>query len=131
MWITELLIDLSVRQLCVRNIQTLEIHECFPVAVGKASTPTPDGVYNVEGIHPYPELISFKTGRNLGRGILGSFAITLGENRNIPGGTLAIHGTNQPELIGLTISHGCVRMTNKDIEKLVMNYYFNSVQIRL
>ena len=31
------------------------------------------------------------------------------------GGQVAIHGTNQPQLIGQAVSHGCVRMTNADI----------------
>jgi LysM repeat protein len=29
-----------------------------------------------------------------------------------------IHGTNQPELIGQMVSHGCIRMYNKDVEQL-------------
>jgi lipoprotein-anchoring transpeptidase ErfK/SrfK len=28
---------------------------------------------------------------------------------------VAIHGTNEPWLIGKAISHGCVRMHNKDV----------------
>ena len=31
------------------------------------------------------------------------------------GGPVGIHGTNEPWLIGKAISHGCVRMHNKDI----------------
>jgi lipoprotein-anchoring transpeptidase ErfK/SrfK len=31
------------------------------------------------------------------------------------GGPVAIHGTNQPALVGQPVSHGCVRMTNHDI----------------
>jgi lipoprotein-anchoring transpeptidase ErfK/SrfK len=31
------------------------------------------------------------------------------------GGPVAIHGTNQPELIGQAVSHGCVRMRDKDV----------------
>ena len=33
------------------------------------------------------------------------------------GGPVAIHGTNQPELIGQAISHGCVRMRNRDMPR--------------
>lgn len=29
-----------------------------------------------------------------------------------------IHGTDQPESIGQAVSHGCVRMLNRDIEEL-------------
>ena len=34
-------------------------------------------------------------------------------------GQVGIHGTNQPDKIGQAVSHGCVRMTNGDVEKLV------------
>lgn len=34
------------------------------------------------------------------------------------GGQYAIHGTNQPSLIGGFISHGCIRMYNADITDL-------------
>ena len=30
-------------------------------------------------------------------------------------GVIGIHGTNEPELIGTDVSHGCVRMRNADI----------------
>lgn len=31
---------------------------------------------------------------------------------------VGIHGTNSPWLIGLPVSHGCIRMHNQDIEAL-------------
>jgi lipoprotein-anchoring transpeptidase ErfK/SrfK len=34
-------------------------------------------------------------------------------------GQVGIHGTNQPKLIGQAVSHGCVRLTNNDIQELV------------
>lgn len=34
-------------------------------------------------------------------------------------GQVGIHGTNQPDKIGQAVSHGCVRLTNDDVEKLV------------
>ena len=34
------------------------------------------------------------------------------------GGQYAIHGTNQPQLIGDLVSHGCIRMYNPDITDL-------------
>ena len=33
-------------------------------------------------------------------------------------GEYAIHGTNNPKSIGGFVSHGCIRMYNKDITKL-------------
>ena len=34
------------------------------------------------------------------------------------GGFVGIHGTNRPELIPGRVSHGCIRMRNRDIERL-------------
>ena len=34
------------------------------------------------------------------------------------GGEYAIHGTNQPNLIGGFVSHGCIRMYNADVTDL-------------
>lgn len=45
------------------------------------------------------------------KGVLGTRRLVLGDG-------YGIHGTNQPESIGRSVSHGCVRMRNEDIEKL-------------
>ena len=34
------------------------------------------------------------------------------------GGVVGVHGTNTPDLIGGAVSHGCVRLYNKDIQYL-------------
>lgn len=45
------------------------------------------------------------------KGVLGPYSLELGDG-------YAIHGTDQPESIGHSVSHGCVRMYNEDITKL-------------
>ncbi|MBA3655917.1 MAG: L,D-transpeptidase [Gemmatimonadaceae bacterium] len=45
------------------------------------------------------------------KGVLGTRRLVLGDG-------YGIHGTNQPSSIGRSVSHGCVRMRNEDIEKL-------------
>jgi L,D-transpeptidase-like protein len=42
----------------------------------------------------------------------------LGTRRFKMGDGYAIHGTNKPETIGRSVSHGCVRMRNEDLERL-------------
>jgi hypothetical protein len=44
-------------------------------------------------------------------GVLGTRRLKMGDG-------YAIHGTNRPETIGQSVSHGCVRMRNEDIERL-------------
>jgi hypothetical protein len=43
---------------------------------------------------------------------------TLGTRRLDLGDGYGIHGTDEPESIGHSVSHGCVRMRNEDVEKL-------------
>lgn len=50
-------------------------------------------------------------------GMLGTSAIYLEED-------IAIHGTNNPELLGQPVSHGCIRMTNEAVRRL-----FHEVEI--
>ena len=45
------------------------------------------------------------------KGVLGTRRLELGDG-------YGIHGTNAPESIGRSVSHGCVRMRNEDIERL-------------
>lgn len=75
------------------------IFRTYPVAVGKSSTLTPKG--------------SFKIVRKLMKpgGPYGARFLGL----NIPRGGYGIHGTNDPSSIGKSISHGCIRMYNKDV----------------
>lgn len=48
-----------------------------------------------------------------------SYGSVLGAYRLNFGNGYAIHGTNQPASIGRAASHGCIRMRNEDISKLV------------
>jgi hypothetical protein len=45
------------------------------------------------------------------RGVLGSHRLLLGDG-------YALHGTNKPETVGRSVSHGCVRLRNQDIARL-------------
>ncbi len=74
----------------------------FPVAVGKYKTPTPIGEWRV--VHK-----STNWGGGFGSRWLGL---------NVPWGIYGIHGTNKPYSIGSNASHGCIRMHNKNVEKL-------------
>lgn len=44
-------------------------------------------------------------------GMLGTSAIYLEED-------IAVHGTNNPDLLGQAVSHGCIRMTNEAVRRL-------------
>ncbi|HMK92758.1 MAG TPA: L,D-transpeptidase, partial [Thermoleophilia bacterium] len=104
-------IDLSARRLTVfRRGQALG---SFPVAVGTPQLPTPTG-------HFY---VNQKLRPSAPGGPFGVLAIGISAYQpRLPswpqGGPVAIHGTNQPELIGQAVSHGCVRMRNAAVLKV-------------
>ena len=74
----------------------------WAVATGTSVTPTPVGVFRINKRFS-PESSGFGT-RFLGL--------------DVPWGQYGIHGTNQPGSIGSHASHGCIRMFNRDVEKL-------------
>lgn len=86
-----------------------------PAGIGKGNTPTPGGQYYVAQLYKPPNP----------KGIYGPYAYALnGYSEVLPdfnGGDpiIGIHGTNQPQLVGQDVSHGCIRVTNDVITKLV------------
>jgi lipoprotein-anchoring transpeptidase ErfK/SrfK len=92
--------------------------ESFPIAVGKPGWETPVGKFQVINLEKEPIFKSFKTGKIIGPGPenpLGLRWIGIWTDEKTQ---LGFHGTNQDELIGKAVSHGCIRMHNKDVLKL-------------
>ncbi len=85
-----------------------------PVANGTGGTPTPTGTFFVDGIvqlaDPTGPYGTYQLSVAAFSDVLTSFG---GGN-----GQIAIHGTNSPDLVGTSVSHGCVRMTNDAVNKL-------------
>jgi lipoprotein-anchoring transpeptidase ErfK/SrfK len=82
------------------------------IGVGKAGTPTPAGHFWIR------EKFRVRGGSIYGTRAIGTsaYAPTLSDWPG--GGVVGLHGTNQPELIPGRPSHGCVRLRNRDIERL-------------
>ena len=74
----------------------------YPISIGKPSTPTPKGLFLIKNKVENP-------GKEFGSRWLGLNTTT---------GHYGIHGTNEPSLIGESVTHGCIRMFNKDINEL-------------
>lgn len=106
-------LDTSAYQLQVFRAD--EVTLTTTVALGDGDTPTPLGrFYLIELLRP--------TDQN---GPYGSYAYGLSgysdtlESFNGGAGVIGIHGTNQPELLGQNVSHGCIRVANPTIEEMV------------
>lgn len=93
----------------------------FPIAIGKASTPTPLGTFSIvyKDINPawYPpdqpgKIVPSGPDNPLGYRWLGIW------------NNYGIHGTNAPDSIGYAVSNGCIRMQEADVEELfdLVNY---------
>jgi lipoprotein-anchoring transpeptidase ErfK/SrfK len=86
----------------------------IPVAVGTADTPTPGGRYFLMELLKAPNP----------NGVYGPYAFGLSgfsaSLSTFDGGPpiIGLHGTNQPNLIGTDVSHGCIRMSNDNITRL-------------
>lgn len=95
-----------------------------PIGIGKPETPTPAGSFWVRNRYNVDQKGSFKLfGRTIPNTVFGKKMITTSTSssyiKNWPGGGLiGIHGTNQPELIPGRVSHGCVRLKDKDIGRV-------------
>jgi lipoprotein-anchoring transpeptidase ErfK/SrfK len=85
-----------------------------PAAIGKTDTPTPGGAYYLTELLQPPNP----------KGAYGPYAYGLSGqstamtqfNGHDP--VIGIHGTNQPQLLGTSVSHGCIRVGNTVITRL-------------
>ncbi|MGH9731393.1 MAG: L,D-transpeptidase [Candidatus Acidiferrales bacterium] len=85
----------------------------FRVSVGAPESPSPAGEYRVMNrvtnpVYYHPgEVIPAGPDNPVGPRWIGL---------NLKG--YGIHGTNEPRLIGRDVSHGCIRLRNRDVKKL-------------
>jgi lipoprotein-anchoring transpeptidase ErfK/SrfK len=82
------------------------------VGIGKRAWPTPRGQFYVRN-----KLTSYRSAA-YGPLAFGTSARSPVLTDWPAGGYVGIHGTDQPELLPGRVSHGCIRMTNRDILRL-------------
>ena len=91
----------------------------YPVAIGAPESPTPEGKFIVsikqkEPTWTTPEGKVYKFGNP--KNILGTRWIGFAETEEHVG--IGIHGTNDPKSVGKSISNGCIRMHNANVEEI-------------
>jgi lipoprotein-anchoring transpeptidase ErfK/SrfK len=94
----------------------------YPASIGSAEKPAPSGTFKVrtiarDPIYRYDPKFAFKEVKAKHK-----FAIQPGPNNpvglvwiDLTAPSYGIHGTPNPEKVGKTESHGCVRLTNWDV----------------
>lgn len=95
-------LEIDVGTRTIKLIEEGQVIVKYPVAVGKSETPTPLGEWRVVQKCTH-------WGNGFGTRWMGL---------NVPWGIFGIHGTDKPGSIGSYASHGCIRMFNRDVEKL-------------
>ena len=86
----------------------------FQVGLGTGRTPTPRGRFYLASLMKPPDPTT----------VYGAYAYGLSAYSDVlvhwrAGGIIGLHGTNDPSSIGRRSSHGCIRMRNADISRLV------------
>jgi lipoprotein-anchoring transpeptidase ErfK/SrfK len=112
-----IIISIPDRKLAL--IEDGKVVKIYQTAVGADATPSPTGTFTV--IRRVPNPTWYHAGKVVAPGKnnpVGSRWIGLSEKG------YGIHGTNAPGSIGRNVSHGCIRMRNRDVEQL-----FELVQI--
>ena len=107
-------IEISLGAFNLKVFKSDEVIMDTTIAEASENTPTPGGLYFTTELVKTP---------NPG-GAYGPYAYGLSgfsevlQTFNGGPGQLGIHGTNQPQLLGQKVSHGCIRMSNEDITEL-------------
>ena len=108
---TRVVVDLSARTVTLlrrgRPVLTTT------AAIGSRATPTPLGSFYVN-----QRLIPYDRTGPFGPGAIGISAFSDVLTGWAQGGPVAIHGTNQPWLIGRAVSNGCIRVRNATLRRL-------------
>ncbi|RYX91257.1 MAG: L,D-transpeptidase, partial [Bradyrhizobiaceae bacterium] len=97
----------------------------YPASVGSEEKPTPSGVLRVTSIHANP-VYRYDPNYKF-KGVKSKKPFTIAGGPNNPVGSMwiglseksyGIHGTSDPSRVSKSDSHGCVRLTNWDAERV-------------
>jgi hypothetical protein len=118
------LVSIPDRKLAV--MENGNVIATFAVAVGAAASPSPTGEFQIVNRVANPTYYRPGTVIPSGKGNpVGTRWVGLSQKG------YGIHGTNAPRSVGHAASHGCIRLRNRDIEKLfTMVQVGDVVQIR-
>lgn len=109
---TRIAVDLSQRRITLFRGGRIVL--VTTAVIGAPSTPTPTGRFYVN-----QRLLTSNPTGAYGPGAVGISAFSPVLLNWAQGGPIAIHGTNAPDMIGFAVSHGCLRIRNVDIRRLL------------
>lgn len=106
-----IVVSLEDRKLAL--VEDGQVKKVYAVAVGKPTTPSPEGTFTIERRVMNPTYSH--NGRVVAPGPRNPVG-TRWMGLSVKG--YGIHGTNEPRSIGKAASHGCIRMAKADLEEL-------------
>jgi hypothetical protein len=109
---SRIVVDLSARRL-VAYRDGREVLRA-PVAIGASRTPTPTGRFFVD-----ERFVLSDPNGPFGVAALGISAHSTVLRDWVQGGPIALHGTNEAATIGEAVSHGCIRLANDEMRRLL------------
>ncbi|WP_263351810.1 L,D-transpeptidase [Acidicapsa acidisoli] len=108
--VRQIVVSLADRKLAL--LEHGQVKKIYNVAVGKPSTPSPEGTFTIERRVVNP--VYHHNGRTVEPGPANPVG-TRWMGLSTKG--YGIHGTNEPNSIGKAASHGCIRMAKADLEE--------------
>ena len=103
----------SIPDLKLAVIEAGDVIATFPIAVGADSSPSPTGEFEI--VNRVEKPTYYHSGKVIPTGKdnpLGTRWLGLSQKG------YGIHGTNVPKSVGHAASHGCIRLRNRDAERL-------------
>jgi len=108
--VRQIVVSLEDRKLAL--IEDGQVKKIYSVAVGKPSTPSPEGTFTIE------RRVANPVYQHNGRIVEPGPANPVGTRwMGLSTKGYGIHGTNEPKSIGKAASHGCIRMGKADLEE--------------
>ncbi len=117
-------VDTVNKMLELREGETLLA--AFPITPGSSAHPAPKGTWKIVGVVPLPW---YRWNKGvLKKGVAEGVSYDIPNGPNCPVGVLwcglnkrgvGIHGTNSPDTIGRSGSHGCIRLANWDAARFM------------
>lgn len=106
-----IVVSIPDRKLAV--VESGSVVKIFPTAVGAPKSPSPAGCFTI--VQRVPDPTWYGKGKVVPPGKANPVG-TRWIGLSLKG--YGIHGTNSPASIGHNVSHGCIRMRNRDVEQL-------------
>jgi lipoprotein-anchoring transpeptidase ErfK/SrfK len=105
-----IVVSLEDRKLAL--VEDGQVKKLYTVAVGKPTTPSPEGEFTIERRAKNP--VYHHAGKTVQPGPSNPVGTRW---MGLSKAGYGIHGTNEPKSIGKAASHGCIRMAKADLEE--------------